>query len=167
MGDWMQIFGGDLPEKSVTAMQVTARTLLLFLFGLIVVRLGKSRLLARATGVDVLVGVVLGSLLARGMLGSAALSTTMAASVALVTTHAALTRAAVHSHTIGNLAKGHERPLIENGRILWDNLRKSHISEHDLREALRLEAHIDDPSKVKVAYKERSGEISVILQKEE
>ena len=51
-------------------------------------------------------------------------------------------------------------------QILHDNLRNSHISEHDLIEELRIRG-VDRPEQVKAAYKERSGEISVIPKRPE
>ena len=41
-------------------------------------------------------------------------------------------------------------------------MRRSHITEHDLREELRLNANIEDFNEVKAAYKERSGEVGVV-----
>ena len=62
------------------------------------------------------------------------------------------------------LIKGNARVLVSEGRIDWENMRRSHISEHDLREELRLNANVDDPAEVKLAVKERSGEIGVVLK---
>ena len=41
---------------------------------------------------------------------------------------------------------------------------RHHVSEHDLHEDLRLAGNIDDLKEVKIAYLERSGEISVQRQ---
>jgi uncharacterized membrane protein YcaP (DUF421 family) len=45
-------------------------------------------------------------------------------------------------------------------------MRRSHISEHDLREEMRLNANIDDPSQIRAAYKERNGRIGIVKQPE-
>jgi uncharacterized membrane protein YcaP (DUF421 family) len=47
-----------------------------------------------------------------------------------------------------------------------DNLSRSHLSEHDLMEEIRLRG-VEDISEVARAYKERNGEISVIKKKPE
>ncbi|MCA1734002.1 MAG: DUF421 domain-containing protein, partial [Acidobacteria bacterium] len=52
--------------------------------------------------------------------------------------------------------------LIEDGEILWDNMRKSHLSEKDLLGALYTNGTVTDPADVKLARFERSGDISVI-----
>jgi uncharacterized membrane protein YcaP (DUF421 family) len=157
-----EIFGGDTPEKPLLLLQVAARTILVYLCGIAVVRIGKSRLLARATGADILVGFILGSLLSRGINGSASLSGTILASAVLVLIHSAVTAAGVRWHKFGNLVKGHAQLLIKDGIVLKDNLSKSHLSEHDLLEALRLNAQTENPAEIKLAYKERNGDISAI-----
>jgi uncharacterized membrane protein YcaP (DUF421 family) len=46
--------------------------------------------------------------------------------------------------------------------MIWNTMRRNHISTHDLEEDLRLDAQMEDTSKVKVAHVERSGDISFI-----
>ena len=41
-------------------------------------------------------------------------------------------------------------------------MRRNHISTHDLEEDMRLDAHLDGLSKVRLARIERSGDISFI-----
>jgi uncharacterized membrane protein YcaP (DUF421 family) len=41
-------------------------------------------------------------------------------------------------------------------------MRRNHVSVHDLEEDMRLNSHIDDLSKVRLARVERSGDISFI-----
>jgi uncharacterized membrane protein YcaP (DUF421 family) len=77
------IFGGDEPQRPLTLLQVMDRSLLLLFVGIAFVRIGKSLLLARATAVDTLMGLILGSVLSRGMTGSASLSETIASTAAL------------------------------------------------------------------------------------
>jgi uncharacterized membrane protein YcaP (DUF421 family) len=160
-----RIFGGDEPILHLTWGQVAMRAIAIYLLSIAVVRVGKSRLISRASALDVLLAFVLGSLLSRGITGSASISSTIVASAALVAMHFLLTKIACNSHRVGNLLKGHCRPLLQDGVILHDNLKKSHLSEEDLKEELRLHANCEDISKVKAAYKERSGEISVIPDK--
>ncbi len=42
------------------------------------------------------------------------------------------------------------------------SMRRNHMCEHDLEEDLRLDAQMEDASKVKIARVERSGDISFI-----
>src|SRR5918995_1339959 len=95
IGEWMHLaFGGDIPDDPLRLHQVAARALLVFLAGLVIVRIGKSRLISRATSLDVILGFTLGSILSRGITGNASLSATFTASIALVALHWLLTRLA-------------------------------------------------------------------------
>src|SRR5205807_9791073 len=110
---------------------------------------------------DVLLGFILGSLLSRGITGHASLSGTAVASAALVAVHFALSAGAFRWHALGNLIKGCPYQLVDNGTLIMENMRHSHISIDDLWEELRLNG-VEDLSKVKSAYKERNGQVSVI-----
>ena len=52
-------------------------------------------------------------------------------------------------------------PLIENGRILRQNLRKEYVTEDELKAKLR-EQGVDDVRAVAKAYMETDGQVSVI-----
>ncbi len=154
------IFGGDAPEKPLLVGQIAARAFVVYLLGLVLIRVGKSRLLGRYTPLDVILGIVLGSLLSRAITGSASISGTSVSCAVLVAMHWLITRLSCRWHRFGNLAKGHCKLLVENGQIHWDAMRESHISEQDLMEELRLNANLEDLSRIEKAYKERSGQIS-------
>ncbi|MDB5337045.1 MAG: hypothetical protein JWN70_2664 [Planctomycetaceae bacterium] len=156
------VFGPNNPASPLGLGQIAARSVVVYLMGLFVIRIGKSRLLSRASAMDVLLGFMLGAVLSRGISGASSLSSAAVAVVTLVALHWFLSKLGSQSHRWGRLIKGHEFQLVSDGKIQWDNLRRSHISEADLREQLRLNANIEDPEMVQSAYKERSGEIGVV-----
>jgi len=160
------IFGGDYPVDPLAWHQIAARAAIVYLGGLVVVRIGKSRLISRTTSLDVILGFILGSLLSRGITGHASISGTILASAVIVAVHWVLTAVACRSHRFGTLFKGNSELVIEDGRVLRDPMRHSHISEHDLIEQMRLRG-VDDVQQVRAAYKERNGEISVLEKKPE
>src|SRR5689334_16612425 len=90
-------FGGDVPEQPLALHQVAARAVAVYLIGIAIVRLGKSRSISRVTAIDVLLGFILGSLLSRGITGHASISATVVSSAAIVATHYLLTKAALRS----------------------------------------------------------------------
>ena len=157
------LIGGDAPHDPMRLTQTAVRAALMYVLSLALVRYGKSRFISQASAIDVLIVLILGSLLSRGITGSASITATLVASTVLVAFHFSLTWAACHSHCIGSLVKGNPRTLIEHGAINWPQMRRSHISENDLLEALRLRMGSDDLRHVKVAYKERNGAVSFIL----
>jgi len=156
-----QVFGGDYPVDPLALHQIAARAAIVYLGGLIIVRIGKSRLISRTTSLDVILGFILGSLLSRGITGHASICGTILASSVIVAVHWLLTAIACRSHWFGTLFKGNSELVVEDGRILRAPMRHSHISDHDLIEQLRLRGY-DDLGQVRAAYKERNGEISVL-----
>lgn len=159
------IFGGDRSDPAFSVCQVAARSVIIYLAGVVVVRIGKSRLVSRVTSLDIIVSFILGSLLSRGITGHASISGTVVASAAIVAMHWVLTALAFHWHWFGVAFKGNTVLLVDNGQPQQGALRHSHLSTHDLIEGLRLRG-IEDLDEVKHAYKERNGEISVIAKHE-
>jgi uncharacterized membrane protein YcaP (DUF421 family) len=68
-----------------------------------------------------------------------------------------------HVAPIGRFLHPGPLPLVRNGRILWRNMRKGTITEAELMTHLRQHG-VDDPVRVRRAYLEGNGLISVILQ---
>jgi uncharacterized membrane protein YcaP (DUF421 family) len=174
LGDWLAViqrgfelvFGSDVPLQPLALHQVAARGVLVYVIGMAIVRVGKSRLISRVTAVDVLLGFILGSVLGRGITGSASLSGTTVATAAIVAAHFFITNLAMRWSWFETQIKGHSRLVIDRGATLTQNLRISHISEDDLDEELRLRG-IESRQQVKLAYKERNGEVSVIKERPE
>jgi uncharacterized membrane protein YcaP (DUF421 family) len=160
-----EVFGGDYPDDELKLHQVIARTIVVFALGLAIVRIGKSRLIGRVTALDVLIGFLLGSLLSRGITGTASVSGTAAASATIVFLHWVLTALACRSHRFGTLIKGHCNLLVKDGAIDEPTMLGSHISRHDLEEALHMKG-LETVAQVHLAFKERNGEISIIPRRE-
>jgi uncharacterized membrane protein YcaP (DUF421 family) len=155
------LFGGDAPQPPLLIHQVCARGVAVYLGGILIVRFGKSRLIGRATALDVILGFLLGSLLSRGITGSAAISTTLASSAAIVAAHWAVTALTTRHSWLADLFKGHSFRLVEDGRVDERALRRAHLSRDDLQEGLRVSG-VQQLDEVRLAVKERSGEISVV-----
>jgi uncharacterized membrane protein YcaP (DUF421 family) len=162
LGCLSQLFGGDSPASPLRWYQIALRGAFVYLVGLVLVRLGKSRLLSKATPLDVILAFVLGSVLSRGINGTASLSGTVVAAATLIGLHWWFTRLACSSDRWGWLIKGESKLLVKDGIIDWENMRSSHISEGDLMEELRLQANCEGLEQVKTAFKERSGDIGVV-----
>ena len=143
---------------------IVTKSVVLYAYGLLLARVGKSRPMGNATALDVIVVIVLGSLLSRGINGAASLASTMVASAALVGCHWLCTWATARSHAVGNFVKGHARLIVADGQMDLKTMRRSHLSPEDLREEMRLNGNVDEIAAVHRAYKERNGQISVVRQ---
>lgn len=152
--------GRDVAD--VGALQMVLRTIVVYVFSLLIVQLGSKRFLSRASAFDVVVGIMLGSIMSRAINGSAPLLPTLAGGAMLVAMHWLLALLAYHTDWIGPLVKGSRIALIEDGRVQPEGMRRAGLSEHDLRQALRIHNEDPDPANVQLAYFERNGTISVI-----
>lgn len=63
---------------------------------------------------------------------------------------------------IGHAIKGTEVQLVDAGKILWNDLRRTSVTEHDLMEGLRANGGLMEVDQAKAAFLERNGKISVI-----
>lgn len=156
-----------LGADHLTLAQILMRTLIVYLTALGIVRLGEKRFFGKSTAFDLVLSIILGSVISRAINGSAPFFPTLAASLALVGIHWLLAALAFHSDRFGDFVKGHARVLIQDGELQWDAMRDSHLSEQDLRSALRVQSQIEDLSHVQVARLERSGDISFIRAERE
>jgi len=160
--DLVRLLTQDYMSARPGLVDVALRAALVYAAGLFLVRLGKSRMISRATALDVILGFVLGSLLSRGITGSASVASTVVGAAVLISLHWLATEVAEYVPWFEGLLKGHVYVLIENGVIKEENLKRSHLTRSELEEQLRLNGQVEHPEDVKIAYKERRGEISVI-----
>jgi uncharacterized membrane protein YcaP (DUF421 family) len=156
--------GLGIEPKELTFVQITIRGLIVFAAALIMMRIGDRRALARKTAFDTVLLVVLASVLARAVNGSAPFFATLGACFVIVIAHRLLAHVAFHFAAFGNLVKGRDKILVQNGDYRRDTMRQTAVSADDLGEDLRLSAEIEGIEKVKIARLERSGDLSFILK---
>jgi uncharacterized membrane protein YcaP (DUF421 family) len=156
------LLGLGAEPKELTFLQVSIRGVIVFIATVVMVRLSSKRSLAEKTAFDAVLIVIVASVLARAINGSAPFFPTLGIGFILVLLHRLLGVAAYYSHGFGILIKGKAVVLVENGKLQRKNMRLNHISEHDLEEDMRLDAATEDLSKIKIARVERSGDISFI-----
>lgn len=161
LDDWL---GLAQEAHDLRGMQIGARAVIVYLIVLIIVRLGHKRFLSRSTPFDIILAILLGSVASRAITGNAPFFPPLLACGVLIAVHAVFAWTSFHWHAFGILVKGKPSVLIRDGTVVTKNMSRSHITEHDLAEALRVEASIDDPAAVRLAHLERSGEISVIAK---
>ncbi|HEX7061646.1 MAG TPA: YetF domain-containing protein [Woeseiaceae bacterium] len=161
---WAQVqslLGQGSAIADVGSLQMTLRTIVVYLASLIIVRLASRRFLSQASAFDAIVAIMLGSIMSRGINGSAALLPTVVAGAVLVGLHWLFAALAWHTSWFGTLVKGRRLLLIRDGKVQEGSMRKASITSEDLAEALRTQAGHTDPARFEAAWMERSGKISV------
>jgi uncharacterized membrane protein YcaP (DUF421 family) len=164
LNSWL---GLRLDPKDLTFTQISVRGIIVFIASLIMIRLGSKRALAQKTAFDAVLIVVLASVLARAINGSAAFWPTLAGSFVIVLLHRFVAFFANRWHPLGILVKGQPHVILRDGRLDRATMRRNHISEHDFDEDMHLNAKTEDKSTIKIARVERSGDISFIKKEEE
>jgi uncharacterized membrane protein YcaP (DUF421 family) len=156
------LLGLGVEPRDLTFVQISLRGIIVFLATLIMVRFGHKRSLARKTPFDAILLVILAAVLSRAINGSAPFLATIGGGLVLVVLHRAFARLAYRSHRFGILVKGSPDTIVHNGERDFRTMQRNHVSIHDLEEDMRLHAHIDDISRIRLARVERSGDISFI-----
>ncbi|PYL08442.1 MAG: DUF421 domain-containing protein [Verrucomicrobia bacterium] len=156
------LLGLGAEPKDLTALQVSLRGVIIFIATLVLMRISSRRSLAEKTAFDAALIVIIASVLARAINGSAPFFPTLIVGVVLVLLHRLFALGAYVSHGFGILVKGKAVVLVHNGKCDRRQMCRSHISPHDLEEDMRLDAATEDLSKIRIARLERSGDISFI-----
>jgi uncharacterized membrane protein YcaP (DUF421 family) len=146
--------------RHIAWWQMTLRGALVFGFALLLVRVAR-RAFERSAPIDIILGVLIGSNLSRAFTANAALIPTLISTAAMVALYWIIIHAAVRSQRFSVMVKGRRHQLVRDGQIDRGTIARHGISEDDLHEAMRL-AGVDDLTRVKAAYLERNGAISML-----
>lgn len=161
--DWVEfpraVFGDD--DGELTSAQMSARAVLVFAYGVALVRLAGKRLFGKWGAMDIIVSVIIGSNLSRALTGNAPLVQAMVASAVLVGLHAALAALAARADRLGPLLKGRACRIVKDGRLDARAMRRHGVGEHDLEAALRA-ANLRTLDEVDEVWIERNGDVNVI-----
>ena len=152
--------------EHLTALQMSVRAFSMFFIMLVLIRLAGMRTFAKKSSFDNILVIMLGAILARGVVGASPYWSTVAAAGVMVVLHRLIAYLAVKSRIIEKWVKGTYIKLYQNGHLIGNNLEKTGMSENDLHESLRLETKKLTLSEIDTAFMETNGRISFILKEE-
>jgi uncharacterized membrane protein YcaP (DUF421 family) len=152
--------GIGVDPKEFTLPQLLLRSLIVFTTMYLMIRIAGRRFMAQKNACDVVLAFLVASMLARAINGSAAFWANIALGFIIAAVYRLVAWAACEYPCLGRLLKGHAIEVVVDGKVRADALRRHHISLHDLEEDMRLTGNVGDPSDVKLARLERSGDIS-------
>jgi uncharacterized membrane protein YcaP (DUF421 family) len=154
-----QLLGLD--ADSLDVVQVALRAAIVYAVALAFVRLGAKRFLGKNTAFDVVVAIMFGSVMSRAITEAGEFLPILVGGGVLVALHFVVALVTFRSDRAGTLVKGSERRLVADGEMQWDQMAAAHITERDLRGALRLQAQLDDLQAVQLASR-GVGDVSVV-----
>ena len=141
--------------------QLCFRALILFVFGIICIRIAGRRTFSQASPLDIVVAIIIGSNLSRAMTGKAPFFAGLAATLVIVVLHRLLAMATLKWNTIARWIKCDPVVLLRDGMPDRAAMDRHGISEADLAEGLRME-QVENLSDARLAVLEGGGKISVV-----
>lgn len=163
--DTIYFFFGE--GEKLNMLQMSLRAFSMFLIMLVLLRFAGRRTFAKKSAFDTIITIMLGAILARGVVGASPYWSTVAAAIVMVILHRLIAWLAVKNKAIEKLVKGCNILLYKDGSLIDNNLKKSGMSENDLEESLRLETKKSALKEIESAYLETNGRISFIAKKQD
>ncbi len=157
-----EIIGPD--RASIAWWQICVRASVIFVYGVLIIRVAGKRAFARQSALDIILTVLIGSALARAMTGNAPFFGTIAGTGLLTALYYGLIHLTQKSDSAGFLLKGEPLVLVRDGTPDEQAMRQAGVSHLDLEEAVR-ESGLLSLNLIDCATFERSGRISVVPRK--
>lgn len=155
------VFGS---KEHINAWQECARALVIFPYGLLMIRLVGRRIFGKWSAIDFVVSIIVGSALGRVITGGAPLVATLAACTLLMLLHWALAHYATRHKAFAWMLEGGAVTLAEKGEPDREQMRAHNITQADLDEALRAK-NVEEVSETRLVTLEPSGKISALPKK--
>lgn len=156
----VEYFWGRNEELSI--LQMSVRAFIMFFIALVLIRIAGMRIFGMKSAFDTIMIIMLGSILARGVVGVSPFFSTVGAGIVMVVIHRSLAYLSIKYVWIGKLVKGVHHSLYKDGRFDYTQMKRSGISEDDIYGAIRSQLHTSDLQEVQEVRIEKSGKLSVV-----
>ena len=143
-------------------VEIVIRTLIVYIVVLLGLRLTGKRQLGQVTPLDLVLLLLISNAVQNAMTGpDTTLLGGIVSAATLLAAHSLFSRLRLRVPAVRRALAGEPTPLIRDGRILADGMKRESITEDELLSALR-EHGVDDVAKVALAELEVDGSISVV-----
>src|SRR6478609_5803854 len=123
------LLGLSAKADDLTLAQVAVRAFLVYSALIVFVRLGKKRFLARATPLDAILLILIGSIASCGVSGTAPFVKSIIASGWLIALHSVFSFISCQSDRFSHWIKGNATVLVKEGRIDREAMLNTHMSD--------------------------------------
>ncbi|TMM05924.1 MAG: DUF421 domain-containing protein [Actinobacteria bacterium] len=145
-----------------------ARALAMYLFLLVLVRVSGKRTLAEVTVFDFILLLIISECTQQAMTGNDfSVTNGFLLVLTLVTVDRLSDWVTSRSERIDQVVSDAPLVLVDEGRVLHDRLKASHMRVDEILEAARTDQGLERLDQIKYAVLERSGGISVIPSKDD
>lgn len=160
--DLTQIWGN---KEEIGLLETAARAAVMFILMIVMIRVSGMRSFGKGDVFDNILTILLGAVLARGIVGATPFLSAVAGGVTIMVIHNLLSRLSFYYHWIGRAVKGKCLLLYGNGQYIRRNMKKADITENDIMEQLRLKLNTASLNEVEEIYFERTGKVSFVKKK--
>ncbi|WP_404364385.1 DUF421 domain-containing protein [Marinobacter sp.] len=161
---WWSSWGFGLEGQDLNVWRMALRACLVYVVGIILVRLGGKRFVGKFSAFDIIMAIMIGSILSRSIVTDDHFFSHLSAAFVLTLLHYIFARVAFRFDWFGTLVKGKTHVLVRDGQIQWPAMKQAYISESDLMSVLREASGEEDLGQVRRLCLERSGNVSVVLR---
>jgi uncharacterized membrane protein YcaP (DUF421 family) len=149
-------------NENISPMEIAARSAAMFVIALLLIRMAGMRPFGKGESFDQIITFLIGGILSRGVVGATPFFSTVISMVVIIVVHKIFSKLSIYNKWFGQKVKGNRVILYRDGNFLYQNMNRTNITEHDIREEMRLSLQSESLEKVKEIYLERTGEISFI-----
>jgi uncharacterized membrane protein YcaP (DUF421 family) len=149
-------------NENITPFEIAARSAVMFLVALILIRVSGMRPFGKGDGVDTIISFLIGAILSRGVVGATPFFSTIVSAIVILFIHNLMTKLSLYNAWLERSVKGKTYLLYKNGSFIKGNMEKADVSEKDIYEELRLQCQLGELDQIKEVYMERTGEISFV-----
>lgn len=157
--DLTQIWG---TKEEIGLQETAARAAVMFILMIIMIRVSGMRSFGKGDVFDNILTILLGAVLARGIIGATPFLSAVAGGVTIMVIHNLLSNLSFYYKWIGRVVKGKCMLLYQKGEYILENMKEANITEHDIFEQLRLALHTNTLDEVEEIYFERTGKVSFV-----
>ena len=152
----------ELIGPQVQWWEIVLRTLVIYAVVLVLLRFAGKRELGQMTTFDLVVIILIANAVQNAMTGpDTTITGGVLAATTLIVANVAVSRVFRQVPSLARLFTGSPTLLVEDGKVLEENLKREHVSLEELQMAVR-EHGIEDLKDVALAVLEVDGAISIV-----
>jgi uncharacterized membrane protein YcaP (DUF421 family) len=160
--DLTEIWG---TKEDIGILECAARAAVMFVIMVVMIRLSGMRSFGKGDVFDNILTILLGAVLARGIIGATPYLSAVAGGATILLVHSLLSNLSFYHKWIGRVVKGKCMILYRNGEYHRENMNTANITENDIQEQLRLKLNANSLDDVEEIYFERTGKVSFVKKK--
>jgi len=154
-----EIFGSG---KDLTVIQMSARSVVVFIIALILLRISGRRSFSLRSPLDNIITIILGAVLSRAIVGASPFLPVIAASTVLVLIHRLIAYGIVHHPGFSKLVSGEKILLFKEGDFIKQNMDKALVCTEEVLQEVRKTAQTENLDKIEKIYMEKNGEVNSV-----